>query len=76
MKKQKEDSPQSTLLSTSILQEIIDFVEKRYEESSHTYLDTYRASRQTSKEIRDYIKNIAKRNKIPIKTKNLKCHNL
>ena len=56
-----------------ILQEIIDFCDERWKSSSHTYLDTYRASRQTSKEIRDEILKIAKREKIIVKCKKLSC---
>ena len=56
-----------------ILQELVNFVENRYEESSHTYLDTYRASRQNSLKFQQYIKKLAEENNIDLKFKELKC---
>ena len=61
------------VLCVGILQSIIDFAEKRYFDSAETYLDTYRASRQASKEIRDFVKKVANKEGIKLKTKKLEC---
>lgn len=56
-----------------ILQQIVDFIKKEYEEASHTYLEVYRASRQECKAIHNKVRSIASREKINVKTKTLKC---
>lgn len=59
--------------SQELIQKIIKFAEDKWEDSSHTYLSEYRASRQSSKEFRDFVKKLADEEGLDIKTKDLSC---
>ena len=60
-------------LTKEILEKIISYTERKWEERSHTYLPEYRASRQSYKDIRDYASRLAKANNINIEIKELSC---
>ena len=64
---------EDVVLIKSILQKIIDFAEKSYEECSHTYIESYRVSRSNYKHMQEFAIELAKKHGIKVKVKRLTC---